>query len=694
MSGDDDEVDGDPRGRFRRRGAFGFVGRLRRRVVSESAAFLRWLRAELRAAPGRALTGMSGVVRTVALEYPAVMLGPIRALRKLPVKAVSAARTARVDAVLSARVHGWSDAADRLDAAAPTCGPGSQGLSALQPLARPVASIRKTTAPLPLARPVVRRGADLPDAMADRLVVYTALIGEDRSPPSIFVRPDGVRFVCFTDRPLDRDIEGGQWEVSLVEPVSDPVRERSRYRILPHEVLEVVAPECDWSIYVDPDLLVVGNLQTLVTRWLLPHEMVMFRDPTAAGWWDLAERHVILGEVGAALVGGFAELESLDVPATAGAYDTSLIWRRHMEPTVIEQMKRWWEITSRFPGLDDLSLAVGSADPATARPTSLPLSLGAADDSWFSAAVPAPAAPTLRRTTAPGRRRTTVAFLRDPVANQEITTVLRGEQLSRLVAERYSDEYDVVYTDDRHSLSDHVVIVLKQALQHLAPDELEELSRRNIAVVNCWDDHPPDRDRLLAADAQMVLAIGQLIDLRRRLPERPTFMVTHHVNLDFPSGDPPQDRLRTGYFGAPYNTVLPPTLNDLIDVVHTAVLVADDSHWMQRLLDHNCHWAIRKRQYWDGWKPFMKGFVAARYGAPVIVGVDDDDAKYYLGDDYPFYATGTSDAELELLLLRVDAAFGGPEWELARGIMRQVAERSSDAQVCADFHRMVDHLAS
>jgi hypothetical protein len=45
-------------------------------------------------------------------------------------------------------------------------------------------------------------------------------------------------------------------------------------------------------------------------------------------------------------------------------------------------------------------------------------------------------------------------------------------------------------------------------------------------------------------------------------------------------------------------------------------------------------------------------------------------------------------------LLRVDAAFGGPEWELARGIMRQVAERSSDAQVCADFHRMVDHIAS
>ena len=101
---------------------------------------------------------------------------------------------------------------------------------------------------------------------------------------------------------------------------------------------------------------------------------------------------------------------------------------------------------------------------------------------------------------------------------------------------------------------------------------------------------------------------------------------------------------------------------------------------------------MRRTRPWDGWKPFLKGFLAARCGAPVIVAADDGDAGYYLGDDYPFYARSLAAADLEMAMATAAAGFGGPDWARARDIMAQVAARSSDAHVCAEFRLMVEEV--
>ena len=92
------------------------------------------------------------------------------------------------------------------------------------------------------------------------------------------------------------------------------------------------------------------------------------------------------------------------------------------------------------------------------------------------------------------------------------------------------------------------------------------------------------------------------------------------------------------------------------------------------------------------WKPFLKGFVAARCGAPVIVTAEDGDAAHYLGDDYPFYARSLAAADLEMALATAAAGFGGPDWARARDIMAQVAARSTDAHVCAEFRLMIEEV--
>jgi hypothetical protein len=153
------------------------------------------------------------------------------------------------------------------------------------------------------------------------------------------------------------------------------------------------------------------------------------------------------------------------------------------------------------------------------------------------------------------------------------------------------------------------------------------------------------------------------------------------------------DRLRVGYFGLPRNTWRPESLGGLVDLVamDTATVEMD---WLELLPRYNCHWIVRRRaRAHDGWKPFLKGFVAARCNAVVVAMRDDDDALQYLGDDYPLYVRGPDPVLLEIDMAEIAAGFGGPDWRRAQAIMAQVAARSTDAVVRADFAAMVAALA-
>jgi anti-sigma factor ChrR (cupin superfamily) len=55
---------------------------------------------------------------------------------------------------------------------------------------------------------------------------------------------------------------------------------------------------------------------------------------------------------------------------------------------------------------------------------------------------------------------------------------------------------------------------------------------------------------------------------------------------------------------------------------------------------------------------------------------------------------GTDAASLEYEMMRIAAAFGGPEWAHALAVMAQVRARSSDAVTVAEFRAMVRALAA
>ncbi len=629
-------------------------------------------------APGRGAQALRNHAARRAASW-AADAPPERLARALPLlrglRRVAPRRRslAQAQALLLARSAGWDAAAEHVRTLA---GARLAGPAALPFLAGP-----KPYPHLSLAVPAATRPSQLPAETARRIVVYTTGLDARPQLPPLAGMPEGVRFLCFTDHA----VAAPGW--TIVAPVAgaDP----SLYRVCPHRVLADPAPEAEWSLYVAPDRLCVGNLHTLLGRWLMGHDFALWRDAHCGDWHDLAERLLVTGEAPAeAVLAQAGACAAADLPRDRGVCDTGLIWRRHAAPELRALMEEWWALMGDAPGADALALyrLLHAAPPRTA-PAILPLALGPAGDNIFAVRYrrrAIKARPPARRPT-----RIPVTFLYSEHQRETLSNVLRGQQLSEIISRQLGDVFDVSYVSDASALRDQVVIATSLALAHINPATLRALRSRNIALIGEWLDGLVKPEKAAILDAHMTFSLRQAIDMNRLYPHTPAFPVTHHVNTRITPSNATQTRLCTGYFGDLRNTTLPESLQGEVTLVDTGS-AGDD--WFRMLRDYNCHWIVRRHRPGFGWKPFLKGFVAARVGAVVIVTRDDENAVHYLGDDYPFYAESLDPADLEMAWARVAGAFGGPDWRLAQDIMRQVAARSTDAQVAAEFKAMIDEI--
>jgi hypothetical protein len=545
--------------------------------------------------------------------------------------------------------------------------------------------------PVDLCVPSDDRPLDLPPDMAARVVVYTACFGRRPYLLPLAGQPEGLRFICFTDT----RVNAPGWEVIVMPP---PEGGEALLGICPHRFLAEAAPDADWSLFLDHGLIPVGNLHTLVTRWLAQQDMVLWRHPVAGDWQGLAEHALLTGSHPAAAVLAQAEAcAAAAIPRHQGASDTGLIWRRHSDPAVQAQMEGWWDCHAKeTEGDPALSWYRVTHEPrgAMLRIAQMPAALGTARDNIFFARCEPQVGAFKPRLPAPAllTGRIPLTFLFAEERSQSGITLLRARQLSRMVAEAFPDKYDVTLRSDIRNVRDHVVIVNRGAIEFNTRADLHELRHRNIVSISDFLDMPIKAKTAAAFDAHMTLCLPQAAALNRLFPETAAFHVTHHVNPAVPECTPPADRLRTGYFGRPGNTSVPASLEEKVAMVNVIDASFTPRDWARKAPLYNCHWIVRQKDELQDWKPFLKGFVAARCGAVVIVTREDMNAMHYLGDDYPFYAESLAPEDLEWAWVRVASAFGGDDWRKAQAIMRQVRARSTSGQVMTEFRAMLDEI--
>lgn len=220
---------------------------------------------------------------------------------------------------------------------------------------------------------------------------------------------------------------------------------------------------------------------------------------------------------------------------------------------------------------------------------------------------------------------------------------------------------------------------------------MERLQKNgNYVILDLVDKRITER---LAQNADCLIAssVRGYHHYRSSWPHIPSFHVTHHVDLRIGSVAASTD-YAVRYFGEPLNTVTSPEIAARVEFVPVDTSTASVG-WMAKLDGASMHYAVRATRDIDGHKPFLKGFIAAKCGANMVVQRNAGDAIFYLGEDYPFLiAENASEAEIVSRLDDFAGQFGGPDWSRGLEIMREVARRSSVSTVVSEISFMFSAL--
>lgn len=150
-------------------------------------------------------------------------------------------------------------------------------------------------------------------------------------------RSESIDYICFTNTP---ESVPDSWEVREMKKDGRSARRASREaKMMPHKFL----PEYEYSIYVDGDLHVNGDLTDLVSTYLDDVDIAVTSHP---------ERDCIYEEARACSELGLGDADTIETqmkkyrtegfPGGFGLSNTHIILRRHNEPSVKEAMEAWW----------------------------------------------------------------------------------------------------------------------------------------------------------------------------------------------------------------------------------------------------------------------------------------------------------------------------------------------------------------
>lgn len=521
-----------------------------------------------------------------------------------------------------------------------------------------------------------------PDSL--RWCVYTTHFGTYDDLRAPVDPPEGIDLICFTDSDARHD----GWHSMKVEAAAGPIRDSRRYKLLPHRFLA----DYDASLYVDANILLSGNLARFVRRWCLDRPMVMWRHAVRCDVYD--EAIAVLSRSKAdpgRVVRQMVEYEAAGLPRSTGLVEASFMWRDHRDTAVRELMEAWDVELGRQSARDQLSLGYLMWKTGI-RPEVFPARLGTARRNVVSSTVPHHAVGDRHRIAVPraagrkppGRRK--IVFLIEESFAASGSTLMRGRQLAEIVRTHLGERYDVE-VGASPDVRDAIVVLTKGRLKKISEYDMQRVARAAAATIADFVDDPVRQSLVEFLDALWASSIG---GLKAALVARPliaTDLVTHHVDPRIPRREPAES-FAAAYFGEPTNAVLPAALKRAVTMVpvDTKEQRSGDG-WIAELGRFSLHYAVRPSLPPGIHKPFLKGFVAARSGANIMVDRFDGDALAYLGDDYPYLLADNAPATILAGVEFARQSFGSPTWREGLEIMRHVGTLCTPERVALDVSR-------
>ena len=189
-------------------------------------------------------------------------------------------------------------------------------------------------------------------------IVYTAIFGrKDKLLRPAYI-PHNFDFLCYTDDNLKSAI----WKVIREKATDkDPVRAAKIYKILSQKYLK----NYDYSVWVDGNLRVIGNLNKLVDEYLKDSSLAVFDHMQSYDKrnciFEEAEALIDMAKIGKKKEDPKKVLRQINdykkegYPKNNGLITGMIIVREHNSKDVVKLMEDWWGEICKYSRRDQLS---------------------------------------------------------------------------------------------------------------------------------------------------------------------------------------------------------------------------------------------------------------------------------------------------------------------------------------------------
>lgn len=186
----------------------------------------------------------------------------------------------------------------------------------------------------------------------NKVVIYTAIAGEEDNLTQHQYKSPGFDYVCFSDRPIKNS---GIWEIrQMQDSLLDNVRKAKYYKLFPHNLF----PEYIYSVWVDGNINILDDKLEKRIYELINHNVSMaankhpqrdcaYEEANACMEMKKDDPQVILRQVDF--------MESNGFPPDLGLYALMIIFRKHNNDEIMRFMNQWWWMIKNFSRRDQIS---------------------------------------------------------------------------------------------------------------------------------------------------------------------------------------------------------------------------------------------------------------------------------------------------------------------------------------------------
>jgi len=181
-------------------------------------------------------------------------------------------------------------------------------------------------------------------------VIYIAIFGSEYYLHDPETKQDNWDYVCFTD---NENFKSDIWDIRIVPKMYGGARDSKKPKILPHRYLS----EYDISIWVDGDVKIIGDVNTLVDAHLDSTGYAVFNHKYCGGIdsriciYEEAKFIKWLGDIhpqnhykdNLNIINSQVERYRKDgYPENNGQARNTVLVRRHNDKMIIKSMEDWW----------------------------------------------------------------------------------------------------------------------------------------------------------------------------------------------------------------------------------------------------------------------------------------------------------------------------------------------------------------